>query len=107
MNQENNKRLSEVKYALKDVVDPELGINIVDLGLVYKVHFKKDLLIIDLTLTSVACPLTDVIEDGISEVMQSFLLQKWKINWVWDPPWTPEKMSTEGKEQMRALGFSI
>ncbi|WP_432559296.1 metal-sulfur cluster assembly factor [Granulicoccus sp. GXG6511] len=93
--------------ALKDVVDPELGINVVDLGLVYGVHVDDDSAVtVDMTLTSAACPLTDVIE-AQTETALDGLSTRTTINWVWMPPWTPEKITDDGKEQLRALGFNV
>lgn len=93
--------------ALKDVVDPELGINVVDLGLVYGVHIDDDSAVtVDMTLTSAACPLTDVIEAQTDTALDG-LSTRTTINWVWMPPWTPEKISDDGREQLRALGFNV
>jgi metal-sulfur cluster biosynthetic enzyme len=93
--------------ALRDVVDPELGINVVDLGLVYGVTVEDDrTATIDMTLTSAACPLTDVIEDQ-ARVALDGLVQDFRINWVWMPPWGPEKITDDGREQLRALGFNV
>lgn len=93
--------------ALKDVVDPELGINVVDLGLVYGVHIDDDSAVtVDMTLTSAACPLTDVIE-AQTETALDGLSSRTTINWVWMPPWTPEKITDDGKDQLRALGFNV
>ena len=104
--------LEEIEEALKDVVDPELGINVVDLGLVYGVHLEDDdSLTIDMTLTSAACPLTDVIEDQARSALVGGvgggLVDDIKINWVWMPPWGPEKITDDGREQLRALGFTV
>jgi len=93
--------------ALKDVVDPELGINVVDLGLVYGLTLEDDnSLTIDMTLTSAACPLTDVIEDQTATALEG-LVEDWRINWVWMPPWGLEKITDEGRDQLRALGFNV
>lgn len=93
--------------ALKDVVDPELGINVVDLGLVYGLHIEDDHSVtIDMTLTSAACPLTDVIEDQTYAALEG-LVTGVAINWVWMPPWGLEKISDDGREQLRALGFNV
>jgi metal-sulfur cluster biosynthetic enzyme len=92
--------------ALKDVVDPELGINVVDLGLVYGVAIEDKTATIDMTLTSAACPLTDVIEDQ-TQIALDGLVDAFKINWVWMPPWGPDKITDEGREQLRALGFNV
>ena len=93
--------------ALRDVVDPELGINVVDLGLVYGVEVDADrVATIDMTLTSAACPLTDVIEDQARDALEG-LVSDFRINWVWMPPWGPESITDDGREQLRALGFNI
>lgn len=96
-----------VMDAMRDVVDPELGINVVDLGLVYGVHVDTaGLATIDMTLTSAACPLTDVIEDQTRNAL-SGLVPEHRINWVWMPPWGPDKITDSGREMLRALGFNI
>jgi metal-sulfur cluster biosynthetic enzyme len=96
----------EVLEALKDVVDPELGINVVDLGLVYGVDLSDEVATLDMTLTSAACPLTDVIEDQAHSALEG-LVKDVKINWVWLPPWGPDKITDEGRDQLRALGFNV
>ncbi|MGV8978768.1 MAG: metal-sulfur cluster assembly factor [Cellulomonas sp.] len=98
---------ADVEEALHDVIDPELGINVVDLGLVYGVMVdQQNHAVIDMTLTSAACPLTDVIEDQTGMSLEG-LVDGFRINWVWMPPWGPEKITPDGREQMRALGFNI
>ncbi len=98
---------ADVEEAMRDVVDPELGINVVDLGLVYGVVVDQDnTAVIDMTLTSAACPLTDMIEDQSAQVLEG-IVDAFRINWVWMPPWGPEKITPEGREQMRAIGFNI
>ena len=93
--------------AMRDVVDPELGVNVVDLGLVYGVTLESDrTATIDMTLTSAACPLTDMIEDQTMAALEG-LVQDFRINWVWLPPWGPEKITEDGREQLRALGFNV
>ncbi|WP_283132888.1 metal-sulfur cluster assembly factor [Rhizohabitans arisaemae] len=102
--------VDEVTEALKDVVDPELGINVVDLGLVYGVNLDPaeagPVATIDMTLTSAACPLTDVIEDQTHAALDG-MVSDVKINWVWLPPWGPDKITDEGREQLRMLGFNV
>ena len=99
----------DVTEAMKDVVDPELGINVVDLGLVYGIHVdEENVATLDMTLTSAACPLTDVIEDqSRTALVGSGLVKEIKINWVWNPPWGTDKITEDGREQLRALGFNI
>ena len=97
----------DITEAMKDVVDPELGINVVDLGLLYgnQVHEDKTVTL-DMTLTSAACPLTDVIEDQTRAALAP-LVDDVRINWVWMPPWGPDKITDDGRDQLRALGFNV
>jgi metal-sulfur cluster biosynthetic enzyme len=104
----------DIDEAMRDVVDPELGINVVDLGLVYDVRVddgdEGPVVTIDMTLTSAACPLTDVIEDQANSALTGGpnpLAAEVRINWVWMPPWGPDKITDEGREQLRALGFNV
>ena len=61
-----------------------------------------------MTLTSAACPLTDVIEDQTNAALTGGgLVKDFRINWVWMPPWGPEKITEDGREQLRALGFTV
>jgi metal-sulfur cluster biosynthetic enzyme len=97
----------DIMEALRDVVDPELGINVVDLGLVYGVTLDESrVATIDMTLTSAACPLTDVIEEQAHAALEG-LVADMRINWVWLPPWGPDKITEDGREQLRALGFNV
>jgi metal-sulfur cluster biosynthetic enzyme len=99
--------LSDVTEAMKDVIDPELGINVVDLGLIYDVAIDdENIATLDMTLTSAACPLQDVIEDQTRSVLQD-LVNDVRINWVWMPPWGPNKITDDGREQLRAIGFTV
>lgn len=99
--------LDEVTEALKDVIDPELGINVVDLGLIYDMSIEEgNVAVLQMTLTSAACPLQDVIEDQARQVLAD-LTSEVIINWVWMPPWGPNKISDDGREQLRAIGFTV
>jgi len=104
--------VEDLLEALRDVVDPELGVNVVYLGLVYGVTVSEDrVATIDMTLTSAACPLTDVIEDQARQALTGGpgpgLVDDIRINWVWMPPWGPDKITDDGREQLRALGFRV
>ena len=104
--------VDQVREALKSVFDPELNINVVDLGLVYGVHVDDDnVATLDMTLTSAACPLTDVIEEQARAALTTGpgggLVSDMRINWVWLPPWGPDKITDEGRDQLRALGFNV
>jgi len=97
----------DVMEAMMDVVDPELGIDVVNLGLVYGTHVDDDgNAVIDMTLTSAACPLTDVIEDQTRTALDG-VVNDFVINWVWMPPWGPDKITDEGREMLRSLGFNV
>ncbi|MBD0293000.1 MAG: metal-sulfur cluster assembly factor [Jiangellaceae bacterium] len=103
----NVASIEDVTEAMRDVVDPELGINVVDLGLVYGLQIDDDgVAVIDMTLTSAACPLTDVIEDQTRAALDG-LVHDFRINWVWMPPWGLERITEDGREQLRALGFNV
>jgi metal-sulfur cluster biosynthetic enzyme len=108
----DDETLADLEEAMRDVVDPELGINVVDLGLVYGLNIEQSdtgmVALIDMTLTSAACPLTDVIEDqSRSALVGTGLVNDIQINWVWNPPWGPDKITDDGREQLRALGFTV
>lgn len=99
--------VAAVEEALRDVIDPELGINVVDLGLLYGVSIEPEgTVVLDMTLTTAACPLTDVIEEQAQQALVG-LADQVRIQWVWLPPWGPDKITPEGREQLRALGFNV
>jgi metal-sulfur cluster biosynthetic enzyme len=99
--------LEAVVDALRDVVDPELGVNIVDLGLVYSVQRDEaGNVTVDMTLTSPMCPLTDQLEYDTHYMLMS-LARTVTINWVWLPPWTLDNITDDGREQLRAIGYSL
>ena len=104
---ETPSNVVDIEEAMRDVVDPELGINVVDLGLVYGITVdSQNNAVLDMTLTSAACPLTDVIEDQTHQALEG-LVESARINWVWMPPWGPDKITEDGREQLRALGFNL
>jgi len=86
--------VDDVTEAMKDVVDPELGLD------------EHSNAVLDMTLTSAACPLTDVITDQTESALEG-LVGDVAINWVWMPPWGPDKITEDGREQLRALGFNV
>jgi metal-sulfur cluster biosynthetic enzyme len=103
------ERFDQVEEALKEVMDPELGVNVVDLGLIYDLALDDEVenaLIISMTLTSAGCPLTDVIESETANALDG-VVDAFRINWVWMPPWGPERITDDGRDMMRAIGFSI
>ena len=101
------ERYDQVLEAMKEIIDPEIGVNIVDLGLVYGLQESSDgALLINMTLTSAGCPLTDVIEEQTAQALDN-VVDAFRINWIWMHPWGPERITEDGKEMMRAIGFSI
>ncbi|RAV31625.1 metal-sulfur cluster assembly factor [Corynebacterium heidelbergense] len=106
---EQEKLAGQVEECLMDVIDPELGINVVDLGLVYDVWVEGSTAVANMTLTSPACPLTDMIEDQAHSSVVGTLpeISDLRINWVWSPAWGPQMINEEGREQLRYLGFSV
>ncbi|HIY94814.1 MAG TPA: metal-sulfur cluster assembly factor, partial [Candidatus Rothia avicola] len=79
-----------IEEALMNVIDPELGVNIVDLGLLYGMRWNDEgALVLDMTLTTAACPLQDVIEEQVQQNLET-MIDEWHVNWVWMPPWGPE-----------------
>lgn len=99
--------LEDLTEAMRDVVDPELMVNVVDLGLVYGIHLDDDNnCTVDMTLTSPTCPLTDRLEFD-TEMALDGLVNSVVINWVWLPPWTLENITEEGREQLRAIGYNV
>ncbi len=97
----------EIEEAMKDVVDPELMVNVVDLGLLYGVQVDEEgNVTLDMTLTSPTCPLTDKIEYDTRYVLDG-LAKSVTLNWVWLPPWNLEMISDDGREQLRSIGYNI
>ena len=92
--------------ALRSVDDPEAGMNIVELGLIYGVEVTQDtnaparcLATVRMTMTSAACPLGDVLTDAVRDTLRARFpeLEQVNVELVWDPPWTPERMSEEAR----------
>ncbi len=97
----------DITEAMKDVVDPELMVNVVDLGLLYGVAVDAEgNVTLDMTLTSPTCPLTDKIEYDTKYVLDG-LANSVTINWVWLPPWTLDMITDDGREQLRSIGYNI
>ena len=109
---DSRRPIDDVEEAMRDVVDPELGINVVDLGLVYGITS---------TTTNVGDPRHDADLGGLPadrrhrgpdpQALTSGpgggLVNDFRINWVWMPPWGPDKITDDGREQLRALGFNV
>ncbi len=99
--------VDDVIEAMKDVIDPELMVNVVDLGLVYGVNIDDEgNVTIDMTLTSPTCPLTDRLEYDTQTVLEG-IVKSATINWVWLPPWGLERITDDGRAQLQAIGFNV
>jgi metal-sulfur cluster biosynthetic enzyme len=97
-----------VREALFDVIDPDLGVNVVDLGFIRDLHVEAGTAVITMTLTSAACPLTGVMEDQIrTELGRVDAVGDHRVNWVWSPAWRPSDITDSGREQLRAIGFTV
>ena len=98
----------QIREAMKQVDDPELGINVVDLGLLYEVRTDEATgkVELDMTLTSMGCPLTDQILADVRKYVEPMDgVTSVDVNWVWDPPWGPDKMTDDGKLMMKVMGY--
>ncbi|NIR46723.1 MAG: metal-sulfur cluster assembly factor [Gemmatimonadetes bacterium] len=92
---------------LRDVMDPELPISIVDMGLVYDVRVDGARVELDITFTATACPCADfIMEDIRTRLLQEEACDEVTINVVWDPPWTNDRLTSHGRELLRAFGVS-
>ena len=100
---------AQILEALKVVKDPEIPVNVVDLGLIYGVDINTSGNVeITMTLTSVGCPVQDLIRsDAEMAVMRLDGVNQVEVEFVWSPPWAPDKMSDDGKRQMRMFGFNV
>jgi metal-sulfur cluster biosynthetic enzyme len=96
----------DVVERLATIEDPELGVNIVDLGLIYDMALKDDTLFLSVTLTSMACPLQEIIEDDIHDCLLGTKL-KAEVMWTFSPPWDISRLTDEGRDMLRAMGASI
>jgi metal-sulfur cluster biosynthetic enzyme len=100
--------LEQIEEALKEVVDPEIGINVIDLGLVYELGWddESDSLVIYMTLTTAECPLQDDLAAQTEWALRG-VVDRHTISWVWLPAWTPACITADGRDMMRALGFNV
>lgn len=90
---------------LKTVMDPEVELNIVDLGLIYRLEYDGDKKVdIDLTLSTPACPLGDAIIANVNETLKANYPElEFNVQLVWDPPWTPDMMTEDGKQMLEMM----
>ena len=103
-----DERVAAVRAVLSDVIDPDLGVSIVDLGFVRAVTVEGHTAAITMTLTSAACPLTGVMESQIRAGLAALGgIENFRIDWQWIPAWRPADITDGGREQLRAIGFTF
>ena len=106
--QPEDEQAAVVRAALSDVIDPDLGVNIVDLGFVRAVAIEGPTAVITMTLTSPACPLTGVMESQIRTGLAGLgSVEDFRVDWQWVPPWRPADITDSGRDQLRAIGFNL
>jgi metal-sulfur cluster biosynthetic enzyme len=99
-----NKTKSLITEALRQVYDPELGVNVIDLGLVYAVEVNEQgHVTLEMTLTTPGCPMHESLSEGVGAALQGIPgITSGELRLVWEPPWDPSRMTDEGRRQ---LGF--
>jgi metal-sulfur cluster biosynthetic enzyme len=97
--------VEQIREWLRQVYDPELGVNIVDLGLVYEIRDEPDSVYVRMTLTTPGCPMHDTIIGGVNRVLNEHLKEskEVKVDIVWEPMWSPDNMSEEAKDSLGCL----
>ena len=94
--------------ALHDVQDPEMPINLVDLGVIYGITEQNGVVDVDLTFTAMGCPASDFIVEDIRErLLQEPGVDEVRVNVVWDPPWTTARMSEAGRDALEEWGLAV
>lgn len=97
----NNIQSTIALNALHHVMDPEIGLNVVDLGLIYQIDFEEQdkLIFTSMTLTTQFCPMGESIKDGVQQALENaFPNYRVQVDVVFDPPWSPDRISEEGQE---------
>ncbi|PXZ12498.1 metal-sulfur cluster biosynthetic enzyme [Lactobacillus helveticus] len=101
MREENIKQVDQIMTALTQVIDPELQVDVVNLGLIYGIDIEEEKATIKMTLTIMGCPLSDYLQNSIQKaVLQVDGINECEIQLVWYPVWSPERMSRAAKEQL-------
>jgi phenylacetate-CoA oxygenase PaaJ subunit len=99
---------AQLREALRDVIDPEMPVNIVDLGLVYDVRCEDGRVKVALTFTAMGCPATEyLLEDIRTRLLAESGVDEVDVRVVWDPPWTPARMTQEGRDALEAWGLAV
>jgi phenylacetate-CoA oxygenase PaaJ subunit len=99
---------ADVRAALETVEDPEIPMSVVDLGLIYGVEIEGGAVVVDMTLTSLGCPAEEMLREDIEAAVRDVEgVTEAETNLVWDPPWTPERMTDAGRETLREFGITV
>jgi metal-sulfur cluster biosynthetic enzyme len=94
--------------ALSEVQDPEMPVNLVDLGVIYAVNERDGMVDVDLTFTAMGCPASDfILEDVRDRLLQEDGVREVRINVVWNPPWTAARMTQAGRDALEAWGLAV
>ncbi len=98
----------QIIEVLRQIYDPEIPVNIYDLGLIYGIEIKDDKVKIRMTLTAPGCPLAGYLQQEVKQRLEALEgVKEAEVEIVWEPRWTVDMMTEEGKEALRALGFNI
>ena len=97
----------DIVEALLDVIDPELGVDVINLGLIYDIEItKRGKAILLMTLTSMGCPFAPELEQAVTEAAGALPgIKKARVEWTFEPPWTSSQITEEGRDQLMALGY--
>ncbi len=94
--------------ALSEVQDPEMPINLVDLGVIYGIDERDGVVEVDLTFTAMGCPASDFILDDVRErLLREEGVREVRVKVVWDPPWTSARMTQAGRDALEAWGLAV
>ena len=100
--------MHELLEALRDVEDPEMPVNIVDLGIVYGVRREARRVVVDLTFTAMGCPAADfILEDVRDRLLREPNVEEVVVNVVWDPPWTSARLTQAGRDALEMWGLAV
>ncbi|HYG57196.1 MAG TPA: metal-sulfur cluster assembly factor [Symbiobacteriaceae bacterium] len=97
-------QVTTARTMLRNVVDPELGLNIIDLGLVYELRVENNKCYVLMTFTTMGCPMSGSLVDGVYEALEPLGFEDVKVDVTFNPPWSPERMSNEAKERLGISG---
>ncbi len=94
--------------ALSEIQDPEMPINLVDLGVIYGIDERDGVVEVDLTFTAMGCPASDfILEDVRERLLREDGVRDVRVKVVWDPPWTSARMTQAGRDALEAWGLAV